>query len=52
MTFRPNYRGQRAAKDRVREERKQAKLLKRQEDAAKRKAEREVASSSEEPQGG
>jgi hypothetical protein len=52
MTFRPNYRGQRAEKNRVREERKQEKLLKRQENAAKRKAVREVVSSNEEPRGG
>ena len=52
MTFRPNYRSQRAAKDRVKQERKQEKLLKRQENAAKRKAAREILSSNEEPRGG
>jgi len=51
MTFRPNYRQQRAEKARVKGQRKQEKLLKRQENAAKRKAARELASPNEEPRG-
>ena len=49
MTFRPNYRLQRAEKTRIKEERRQERLLKRQENAAKRKAARETASPNDEP---
>jgi hypothetical protein len=52
MIFRPNYRGQRAEKARVKEQRRQEKLLKRQENAVKRKAAREAVSPNDEPRGG
>lgn len=47
MTFKPNYRQQRAEKARAKEQRRQEKLLQRQENAAKRKATREPASPNE-----
>jgi hypothetical protein len=52
MNFRPNYRGQRTEKARVKEQRRQEKLLKRQENAAKRKAARETVSPNDEPRSG
>jgi hypothetical protein len=52
MTFRPNYRLQRADKARVKEQRRQEKLAKRQESAAKRKAARETVSPNDEPRSG
>lgn len=51
MAFRPNYRQQRADRNRAKEARKQEKLLKRQENAARRKAEREPLAESEKPEG-
>lgn len=42
MPFKPNYRQQRSERNRVKEERKQEKLLKRQENVARRKAAREL----------
>lgn len=51
MPFRPNYRQQRTDRTRVKEARKQEKLLKRQENAARRKAEREPLAENEKPEG-
>lgn len=51
MTFKPNYRQQRAEKARRKEQQRQEKFLKRQENAAKRKAARELASPNDEPRG-
>ena len=45
MAFRPNYNQQRAERTRAREQKKQAKLQRRQDEAAKRAAEREVPQS-------
>lgn len=42
MAFRPNYRQERAQKSRVKEERKQEKLRKREEASLQRKALREA----------
>jgi hypothetical protein len=42
MAFKPNYRQQRSERHRAQEQRTQEKLQKRQENAAKRKAEREL----------
>lgn len=50
MAFKPNYRQQRSERNRVKEERKQEKLLKRQENVAKRKAAREAPTANDEPQ--
>ena len=41
MAMKPNYRQERAARDRGKESKKQEKLRRREEDAAKRKAVRE-----------
>lgn len=41
MPFKPNYRQQRSERNRIKEERKKEKLLKLQENVAKRKAARE-----------
>jgi hypothetical protein len=49
MPFKPNYRQMRTEKNRAKELRKQEKLQKRQENAAKRKAEREP-SATDDPQ--
>lgn len=43
MGFRPNYRQQRSERTRAKEAKKQEKLAKREEDAARRRAEREAA---------
>ena len=51
MKIRPNYRQQRAEKTRLKDQRRQEKLLKRQENVAKRKAARELGSSNDEPRG-
>lgn len=40
MAFRPNYQQQRGDRDRAKEQKKQDKLRKREEDAARRRAER------------
>jgi len=45
MAFRPNYSLQRAERTRAKEQKKQAKLQRRQEDAAKRAAARETEQS-------
>lgn len=42
MAFRPNYQQQRGDRDRAKELKKQEKLRRREEDAARRKAERGV----------
>jgi hypothetical protein len=52
MAFKPNYRQLRNERNRTKEQRKQEKLLKREENAARRKAERGEPSPSEEPHGG
>ena len=44
MVMKPNYRQERAERSRVKEMKKQKKLQRREEDAAKRKALRENAS--------
>ena len=41
MAFKPNYRQQRSERERAKEARKQEKLQRREEEAAKRKATRE-----------
>lgn len=50
MAFKPNYRQLRSERIRAKEQRKQEKLLKREESAAGRKAEREAPSPYDEPQ--
>jgi hypothetical protein len=52
MPFKPNYRQQRSARSRAKEERAQEKLQKRQDNAARRKAERDPPPETEEPQSG
>jgi hypothetical protein len=47
MAFKPNYRQLRSERRRAQEQRAQEKLQKRQENAAKRKAEREPPSDDE-----
>jgi hypothetical protein len=50
MAFKPNYRHERAERNRVKEQKKQEKLLRRQENAARRKtAEDEPIAESEAP---
>jgi hypothetical protein len=46
MAFKPNYDQQRAERARAREQKKQAKLQRRQEEAAKRAAEKEAGQGS------
>lgn len=52
MAFKPNYRQMRNERNRTKEQRKQEKLLKHEENAARRKAERDALPPNEEPQGG
>lgn len=50
MPFKPNYRMQRSERNRVKEARKQEKLLKQQEAVEKRKAARQLPDAVDEPQ--
>ncbi len=52
MAFKPNYRQLRNERNRAKDQRKQEKLLKREENVARRKAERDEPAPNEEPQGG
>ena len=47
MAFKPNYNQQRAARTRAKDEKRQAKLQRRQEEAAKRAAAREAPQGSD-----
>ncbi|HEX5278975.1 MAG TPA: hypothetical protein VFW28_02740 [Micropepsaceae bacterium] len=50
MPFKPNYHQERASRDRVKNERKQEKLRKREAAAAERKAARETSPEPGDPQ--
>jgi hypothetical protein len=52
MAMKPNYRQERAQRDRSKEAKKQEKLRRREEDAAKRKALREEQTSIDPEPGG
>lgn len=52
MAFKPNYRQLRNERSRTKEQRKQEKLLKHEETAARRKAERDMPPPGDEPQEG
>ena len=52
MAFKPNYRQLRNERSRTKEQRKQEKLLKREENTARRKAEQDASPPNEKPQGG
>jgi hypothetical protein len=52
MPFKPNYRQLRNERNRTKEQRKQEKQLKREENVARRKAERDVSPPDDEPQDG
>jgi len=55
MTFKPNYRQQRVERDRLKQEKKEARLRELEEAAARRKAELQTATpaepASDEPRG-
>jgi len=51
MAVKPNYRHQRTERSRIKQQRKQEKLLKRQEKNAMRKAARDPVPEAEEPRG-
>ena len=46
MPFKPNYKQERSDRNRAKAQKKQEKLQRREEDSAKRKAERETGQSS------